>query len=296
MDRPKRSWLFAPGMDERKMSGALASAADALILDIEDAVAITEKPRARKMIRDVLASQPLDRQIYVRVNDIETGWTAEDISAVCAPGLAGIILPKAEAAETIRTASALIERAEQSANLLPGQVRLNAIVETARGIVNLPEIAQAGGRLDALMFGAGDYTADLGIPTANVGPHILNGKIATMVGSRAGGLAPPIDTVFFDLTDDDGFAADCAEARSLGFQGKAVIHPKQIAAVNTAFKPTEVEIRAAQRIIDAFEEAERNGIGAVRIDGKLVDYAMLKSAKKTLATASLFNSQPLAGC
>lgn len=286
MTRPKRSWLFAPGMDERKMAKALASAADALILDIEDAVAISEKPRARRMIGEFLAAQPAERQIYVRVNDVGTGWTAEDIAAVSAPGLAGIILPKVEAGETIRTVSALIDRAERAAGLPAGQVRLNAIVETARGLVNINEIAMAGGgRLDILMFGAADYTADIGIPTANSGPHILHGKIATIVASRAAGLSTPVDTVFFDITDDAGLAADCAEAKALGFQGKAVIHPRQIDPVNAAFTPSDAEVAAARRIVDGFEDAERNGIGAVQIDGKLVDYAMLKTARRTLSTA-----------
>src|SRR5699024_4454013 len=131
---------------------------------------------------------------------------------------------------------------------------------------------QGGGRLEALMFGAADYTADLGIPTANVGPHIMHGKVATVVASRAAGLAAPIDTVFFDITDHAGLAADSTEARSLGFQGKAVIHPKQIAPVNATFTPTEAEARTARRIVEGFEEAERNGMGAVQIDGKLVDY------------------------
>ena len=285
MTGPKRSWLFAPGMDARKTEKALASAADALILDLEDAVAISEKPRARTMLRELLGTGSPDRQIYVRVNDICTGWTAEDIEAVCAPGLAGLILPKVEAAETVRTVSALIDRSERTAGLPHGQVRLNAIVETARGVQNLASIAEAGGRLDLLMFGAADYTADLGIPTANTGPHLLHAKVATVVASRAAGLSAPIDTVFFDITDEAGFATDCAEARALGFRGKAVIHPRQIEPANRAFTPSAADVETARRVVDGFEEAERNGIGAVQIDGKLVDYAMLKTARKTLETA-----------
>lgn len=285
MTGPKRSWLFAPGMDARKTEKALASAADALILDLEDAVAMSEKPRARTMLGELLGARPPARQIYVRVNDVATGWTAEDIEVVCASGLAGIILPKVEAAETVRTVSALIDRAERVAGLPQGQVRLNAIVETARGVQNLPAIAQAGGRLDLLMFGAADYCADLGIPTANTGPHLLHGKLATVVASRAAGLAAPIDTVFFDISDEDGFAADCAEARGLGFQGKALIHPRQIEPANDAFTPSAAEVETARRIVEGFEQAERSGIGAVQVDGKLVDYAMLKTARKTLAAA-----------
>jgi citrate lyase subunit beta/citryl-CoA lyase len=287
MIKPKRSWLFAPGMDERKMGKATASAVDALILDLEDAVAISEKSRARVMIRALLEQQSAERQIYVRVNDVTTGWTAEDVQAVAVAGLAGIILPKVEAAETIRTVSALIDGAERAAGLPSGQVRLNAIIETARGVVHIASIAEAAGRLDMLMFGAGDYTADLAIPTSNVGPHIVHAKIATVVASRSAGLAAPVDTVFFDLTDPEGLATDCAQAKALGFQGKAVIHPNQIECVNSSFTPSSSEIAAAQRVLNTFREAERNGIGAVQLDGKLVDYAMLKVAEKTLAMAQV---------
>jgi len=287
MMTPKRTWLFAPGMDERKMSKAAESAADALILDLEDAVAVSEKPRARTMIRAQLEQQSTGRPIYVRVNDVTTGWTAEDIQAVCVAGLSGIIVPKVEGAETIRTVSALIDSAERAAGLPSGQIRLNAIIETARGVVHIASIAEAAGRLDMLMFGAADYTADLGIPTSNAGPHIVHAKVATVVASRSAGLAAPIDTVFFDVKDQEGLAADCVQAKALGFQGKAVIHPNQIECVNSSFTPSSSEIAAAQRVVNTFCEAERNGIGAVQLDGKLIDYAMLKTAEKTLAMAQV---------
>ncbi|ORE92182.1 citryl-CoA lyase [Stappia sp. 22II-S9-Z10] len=282
---PIRTYLFVPGTEERKTDKALASASDALILDLEDAVALSEKGRARDMVRTRLASVDAARNVYVRVNDIETGLTAEDIRAVCTGGLAGIILPKVEAAETVRTVSTMIAAAERAEKVPAGQVRLNAIIETGRGIAHAVEIAKAGGRLQAMMFGAADYTADLGIPTSNVGPHITHGKITTVVASRAGGLAAPIDTVFFDVTDADGFAADCAEAKALGFAGKAVIHPNQIEAANAAFTPTDEEVAAARHVVTAFREAESRGLGAVTVNGKLVDYAMLKVAEKTLALA-----------
>lgn len=282
---PNRSYLFVPGTEERKTEKALGSAADALILDLEDAVAISQKTRAREMVRARLASVAPERQVYVRVNDIETGLTAEDLRAVCTGGLAGIILPKVEAAETVRTVSTIIERVERGEGRPAGQIRLKAIIETGRGIAHSVEIAKAGGRLVALMFGAADYTADLGIPTSNVGPHITHGKIATVIASRAGGLAAPIDTVFFDLTDADGLAADCQDAKTLGFAGKAVIHPNQIDTVNAAFTPSAAEVEAARNLVRAFRDAEAGGLGAVTVDGKLVDYAMLKVAEKTLALA-----------
>jgi citrate lyase subunit beta/citryl-CoA lyase len=285
MVKPVRTWLFAPGMDERKMSKALASPADALILDLEDAVAISEKPRARQMVRALLETASPERQIFVRVNDVSTGMTAEDLRAVCAGGLAGVILPKGESAEMVRVVTALIDAFEREAGLPEGQIRLASIIETARGVLKVAEIAEAGGRLETLMFGAGDFTNDIGIPTANVGPHLIHGKIQTVLACRSAGLRPPVDTVYFDVTDPAGFEADCREAKALGFQGKAVIHPSQIETANTVFAPSAAEIAAAQRVFDAFQEAERQGVGAIRVDGKLVDYAMVKNAEKALAVA-----------
>jgi citrate lyase subunit beta / citryl-CoA lyase len=285
MSKPLRTWLFSPGMDARKTEKALASTADAIILDLEDAVAISEKPRAREMVRSVLQGASPERQIFVRVNDVMTGMTTDDLRAVCTGGIAGIILPKAESAEMVRMTSALIDAVAAEEGAARRQIRICGIIETARGLLNVHEVAQAGGRLETLMFGAGDFTNDLGIPTANVGPHILNGKIQTALACRAAGLRPPIDTVFFDVTDAQGFERDCLEAKALGFQGKAVIHPNQVETANRVFAPSAEEVTSARRVVEAFGEAEAKGVGAIRVDGKLVDYAMVKNAEKLLTTA-----------
>jgi citrate lyase subunit beta/citryl-CoA lyase len=283
--KPIRTWLFAPGMDSRKITKALDSAADAIILDLEDAVATSEKPKARAMVREVLGTVSPDRQVYVRVNDLMTGMTAEDLKAVCTGGIAGIVLPKAESAEMIRVAGALIDAAAPAEKAPARPIRIGAIVESARGILRAEEIASAGGRLLTLMFGAGDFTNDMGIPTTNVGPHILNGKLMAALACRSAGIQPPIDTVYFDVTDAEGFEADCRQAKGLGFQGKAVIHPNQIETANAVFAPNREEIAAAQLVIDSFKKAEAEGVGAIRVEGKLVDYAMVKNAEKVIATA-----------
>lgn len=284
-DKPLRSWLFAPGMDSRKSAKAIDSAADAIILDLEDAVAISEKPKAREMVRSLAAQLAPERQVFVRVNDLMTGMTAEDLKAACAGGIAGIILPKAESSEMVRIADAMIDEFSRSEGLPPGQIRICAILETARGVLRAQEIATAGGRLETMMFGAGDFTNDIGIPTANVGEHLVNGKLQTVLACRAAGIRPPVDTVFFDVTDSDGFAADCRQARAFGFQGKAVIHPNQIAEANAAFSPSPEDIAAARLVVDSFKRAEAEGVGAIRVEGKLVDYAMVKNSQKLLDTA-----------
>jgi citrate lyase subunit beta/citryl-CoA lyase len=283
--RPIRTWLFAPGMDERKTTKALASASDAIILDLEDAVAISEKPKAREMVRAVLGNVSPDRQVFVRVNDLMTGMTATDLDAACHGGIAGIILPKAESAEMVRIASTMIDALSEARGLPHGQIRIAGILESARGILRAEEIACAGGRLETLMFGAGDFTNDVGIPTSNIGPHIVNGKIQTALACRSGGLRPPIDTVFFDVTDSTGFDADCRQAKAFGFQGKAVIHPNQVEVANGVFSPSPEEIASARLVVDRFKEAEAAGVGAIRVEGKLIDYAMVKNAEKVLVTA-----------
>jgi citrate lyase subunit beta/citryl-CoA lyase len=188
--KPIRTWLFAPGMDARKCEKAVQSSADALILDLEDAVALSEKPKARLMLSQLVKSVSPERQVYVRVNDFMTGMTAEDLRAVCTGGIAGIVLPKAESAEMVRIASAMIDELSRAEGLPHGQITMCGILETARGVLRAEEIAAGGGRLSTLMFGAGDFTGDLGIPTSNVGPHVVNAKIQTALACRAAGIRP----------------------------------------------------------------------------------------------------------
>lgn len=281
--RPLRTWLFAPGTDRRKTEKALAGEADAVILDLEDAVALSEKAEARRTLQGVLSEVAPERQVWVRVNDLTTGMTADDLAAVCTGGLAGVFLPKVESAEAVRLASGLIDSLGHG--LPADRIRLVGLVETARGLLNLPAIAAAGGRLDGLMFGAGDFTTDLGIPTANTGPHILNGKIQTALACRANRLLHTIDAVYFDVKDAEGYLADCSEGKALGFTGKGVIHPGQVGPANDTFAPTAEEIAFAERVVASFREAEARGVGAIQVDGKLVDYPMVRSAERVLAAA-----------
>ncbi len=285
--RPKRSWLFAPGNDARKVGKALQAGADCVILDLEDAVALDAKPAARTQVKAVLdelgdgAAPPA----YVRINDWSTGMTAADIRAVMSPGLAGVLLPKAESAEVVRHVDHLVSEEEARIGRDRGTTDLVALIESAAGLVHADAVAGACARLSCLAFGAGDLCGDLGIPTANAGPHIEHGKIRVVWASRAAGLERPIDTVFFDLTDPAGLRADCEHAKALGFQGKAVIHPNQIAVVNELLAPSPAEIALARKIVAAFEAAEAGGVAAIRVEGKLIDYAMVKSARKMLETA-----------
>jgi citrate lyase subunit beta / citryl-CoA lyase len=283
---PLRTWLFTPATDARKIARALNGPSDAVILDLEDAVAVSEKPRARDLVREVLAQAGASKPVvYVRVNDRTTGFLVGDLHAVCVTGLSGVLLPKAEDGETMRLASALIAEREAAEGLGAAGIALLPLIESAKGVLDAQEIAAADPRIKTMMFGAGDLTNDLAIPTANEGPHLLNAKIQVALACRAAGLEPPIDTVYFDVGNLEGLRADSAQAKALGYQGKAVIHPDQIAIVSEVFTPGVAEIETAQRIVRACRDAEAQGVGAIRVDGKLVDYAMVKNAEKLLAVA-----------
>lgn len=287
ISRPMRSWLFAPGNDARKCEKSLTVGADRVILDLEDAVAIDAKAEARARVRGVLdGAGERTPPLYVRVNDVWTGLLAGDIEAVVCRGLAGIVFPKAETAEMVRHADRLVAAAEAKSGLPHGRVEMICLIETAAGLLGAREVAEAAPRVRHLGFGAGDLCGDLGIATTNHGPHMLQGKVHTVWASRAARIGPAMDTVYFDLTDPAGLEADCVQARALGFGGKAVIHPNQVEPVNRLLAPSAEEIAEARRIDEAFTAAEARGVGAIRVEGKLIDYAMMKSVRRILAVAA----------
>ncbi len=291
--RPKRSWLFAPGSNARMCDKALTSGADCVILDLEDAVALDAKPEARRQVRALL-----DRlgdgaaPVYVRVNGTKSGLLAEDVAAVVVPTLAGIVFPMAETRAQVEEVDALIGAAEARAGMAAGAVEVVCLIETAAGLFGAREVAAGAARVAHLGFGAGDLCGDLGIPTTNEGPHMLQGKVWTVWASRAAGIQAPLDTVYFDLQNPAGFEADCEQAKALGFLGKTVIHPAQVEPANRIMAPSDGEIDLAWRIVEAFRAAEAAGTGAIRVDGKLIDYAMVKSAEKILAVATTLGRHP----
>jgi citrate lyase subunit beta/citryl-CoA lyase len=291
--RPERSWLFAPGTNARMCEKALTAGADRVILDLEDAVALDAKPAARAQVRGFL-----DRlgdgapPVYVRVNGTATGLLETDVTAVVGPHLAGIVFPMAETGAQVQEVDRLIGRAEASAGLDAGKIEVVCLIETAAGLLGARDVARGAKRVTHLGFGAGDLCGDLGIPTTNEGPHILHGKVQTVWASRAAGIGAPLDTVYFDLQNPAGLEADCRQAKELGFGGKAVIHPSQVEPVNRLLAPGDTEIEQAHRIVQAFRKAEAEGTGAIRVDGKLIDYAMLKSAEKILAVATTLGRHP----
>lgn len=280
-----RSLLFAPGNVTRRVEKALGSAADAVILDLEDAVPISEK----EMVRPVVAAALTQRRTtacYVRVNALDTGLTIDDLTAVVSAGLDGIMVPKVETPADLEKIDWYMGYLEKKSSLPPGAIDLIPLVESARGVENAQAIAGAVARVKRLCFGAVDYTADLGIDLTADGTEILYARARLVSASRSAGLEPPIDTVYPKIRDAEGLLEDTLRARRLGFQGKLIIHPEQIEPVNRIFTPSEEELAFARKVVSAFREAEAKGHAAITLEGgKFVDYPVVQNARRLLQLA-----------
>ncbi|HEX3992607.1 MAG TPA: CoA ester lyase [Acetobacteraceae bacterium] len=277
-----RSFLFAPGNHARRVEKALTLPADAVILDLEDAVAISEKPATRELVVAVFG-QPRHGRLYVRVNAYTTEWCHGDIVAIARAGLDGIILPKVETANQLQSIDWLLANLERERGLPIGGIDLVPIIETASGMSNIGAIAGSGSRTKRLAFGAGDYTLDLGMVWSRDEAELLPARSAVVMASRAAGIEPPLDTVWADLRDAEGFARSAESAAALGFQGKMCIHPDQIAVTNTAFSPSPQQFNWALRVVAAFEEAEANGLASIQLDGQFIDYPIVQRARQVVA-------------
>jgi citrate lyase subunit beta/citryl-CoA lyase len=279
-----RSLLFAPGNHPRRVEKALTLQADGVILDLEDAVAISEKAATRPTVTAAF-DKPRTGKLYVRVNALTTEWCHADITAIVQPGLDGIILPKVEHAHDLHTADWLIANLERERGIAPGSIDLIPIIETALGIANLSRICRSGTRTKRVAFGAGDFTLDMGMVWSRSEAELLPHRAACVMQSRAAGLEPPMDTVWADLRDTDGFIASARHAAALGFQGKMCIHPDQIAPTNAAFTPDEAAVTQARRIVAAFDQAETEGLASIQLEGQFIDYPIVQRARRVLAAA-----------
>ncbi len=284
-----RSLMFVPGHRQRMIDKALASEADVLFLDIEDGVPPAEKDLARQTIADSLRAlaqnPPAGRHPlrFVRINAIGHERMRADVETVLGPGLEGFCLPKVESADQIRQVDAELDQRETKAGLEPGAVRCVASIESARGLINAPQIAAASTRMAGLMFGAEDFSKDLGLPTLRVAEasELLYARSAIVMAATASHIAS-VDGVWPDIHDPEGLRKDALQARRLGFTGKSLIHPGQIEVVNNVFRPDEGEVDYARRVVAAFEEAQARGDGAIALGGQLIDAPIVDRARRTL--------------
>lgn len=283
-----RSLLFAPATHPRHVQKALTGAADGAIIDLEDAVAVAEKPAARQQVRAAIEAHRIPRgpKVYVRVNGLTTPFAYDDLCAVVVPGLDGIILPKVESAAQIATVDWLLAQLERAAAIETGSIELMPIIETAVGLVHMREIASASRRIRRLNFGAGDFSLDTNMTWVAAHEGLLWARVQVVIESRAAGLEPPMDTVYANLDDSEGLAREAAQAQTLGYQGKACIHPRQVEVVNAVFTPSASDVANARAVVEAFEHAEQSGVAAIQLDGKFIDYPVAARARRTLEIAS----------
>lgn len=276
-----RSLLFVPGSDTNKLGKVTRFGADAVVVDLEDAVADDEKLAARVTTREAVPSLAGKAAVVVRVNGLDTGLLEGDVEATVVPGVDAVMVPKVESAAALAEADARIAAAERAAGIAPGTVRLLVLVETARGIARCDDILEgAPERVHTAVFGAGDFSVQLGVDLTPEATEIAYARSRLVVAARAAGLAAPIDGPWLALEDDAGLEADSVRSRGLGFQGRVTVYPPQVKTVLRAYSAlSDAEAERQRRVVAAFEEAEARGVASLRVEGRFVDYPIYRLAK-----------------
>ncbi|MGB8397928.1 HpcH/HpaI aldolase/citrate lyase family protein [Bradyrhizobium sp.] len=280
-----RSFLFVPGDSVRKFESAKKTAADALILDLEDSIAPDQKVAARSVTRAMLDARNPGQKIYIRVNALDTGMTLGDLAAVIPGRPDGIVLPKCAGATDVNRLSLYLDAFEAASNIAHGSTRIVTVAtETARGVLKLLDIENMSPRLWGMMWGAEDLAASLGSSRNRTagryhGPFLLARDLC-LIGAAAAGVVA-IDTIATDIDDLDALREEAVAARQDGFLAKAVIHPKHVDVVNAAFMPSDEEIVWSEKVVKAFDDNPTSGV--VKIDGKMIDKPHLRAAERILA-------------
>jgi len=278
--RPRRSVLYMPGANARALEKARELPADSLILDLEDAVAPDMKETARdQVIRAVEAGGYGKREVMIRTNGLNTPWGYDDLVAAAKVGPDAVLLPKVESAETVRQAESVL----QSHGAAP-DMAIWCMMETPRAMLHAEEIADASPRLGGLVMGTSDLAKDLQAQHTAMRLPLITALGLCLLAARAARLVI-LDGGFLDLNDDEGFIDSCRQGAELGFDGKTLIHPKQLEAANEVFAPSKEELRLSRRIIEAYAEAEAAGKGVVVVDGKLIERLHVDHAKRVVALA-----------
>lgn len=286
MPRPRRSLLFMPGTNQRAMEKARGLDADGIILDLEDSVAPDNKNDARTMAAATLAEGGFGaRERVIRVNGLGSAWMEGDLRALLATPPDAILVPKIYGPEDITALEKVMDDLG-----FPADVSVWAMMETPAAILSAQAIAATGGRLQCLVLGTNDLAKDLQAQLQPGRASMLGSFSLCLLAARAAGLAI-IDGVFTDLGDAAGFAAECQQGRELGFDGKTLIHPKQIAVANEIFGPTGEEIAEARDILAAFEAAEAEGRAVTTLDGKMIEELHAAAARRTLDMAEIISGE-----
>ena len=282
-DRAHRSYLFAPGSSPVVMRKALASGADAVVLDLEDAVPAEQKADARRevaaLLDEIAETQPTHAPaVHIRINLLEDAYDVDDLRVAVHPTVEAIRLPKAESPEVVQSASLVVRDLEAERLLPPGGIGFFLTIESARGVLEARALAASDARVRRLVIGQADLVADLSAHgDDNLATLVPRSLVA--LASRAAGIAAPVDGATTALDDESVLETALHRARALGFHGKSAIHPRQIPAIHAAFTPSSEEIEAATRIVRAAEAAAG---GATTLDGRMIDIAVVRRARGLL--------------
>jgi citrate lyase subunit beta/citryl-CoA lyase len=284
--RPRRSILYMPGSNPRAMEKGKTLPADGLILDLEDAVAPDAKIQAREQVAAAIQGGGYGRrELILRVNALNTAWGYADLVAAATSGAHAVLLPKVESADAVRQAEAVLVAAGA-----PAEQKIWCMMETPMGILNVREIAGATPRLGGFVMGTSDLAKDLHAAHTSERLPMITSLGLCLLAARAYGLAI-LDGVYLDLNDDEGFAGSCRQGAELGFDGKTLIHPKTIAAANSAFGPSADEVAFSRKIIAAHREAGEAGKGVVVVDGKLIENLHVQNAHRLVAMAEAIEAR-----
>ena len=286
-----RTFLFAPGNHPRRVENALSLDADAVILDLEDAVATSDKAAARKPVAEALKG-PRRCRGYVRPNAPSSPFCYRDLVETIHEKVDGVVLPKVESAADLHAVDWLLAALERERGITEGSIDLIPMVETAAGVARVDRILQARSlrpyrapwRVKRVAFGAGDYSLDVGLVPSHEEPELAEARARVVLASRAAGMEGPLDSPWFHLRDMEGFRRSLERSRRGGFQGRLCVHPDQVPVANELFTPNADEIARAERIVAAFRQAEATGAAAVEVDGQMVDYPIVHRAQALLET------------
>lgn len=284
MKRLRRSMLFIPGNRPGMLQNADIFGADSVIFDLEDAVSLREKDSARNLVKHVLQGMDFGTtERVVRINPLDTPFGVKDLQVMVEASPDALMIPKATSV-SLKEADRLVTEAEAALKAETSGISFIPIIESALAVETISEVLQSSQRVVAVLLGGEDLTADLGVKRTKAGDELLYPRSRVAMACCAHGV-DAIDTPFADTLDDEGLEADTLKGKSLGFTGKAAIHPVQIELIHQCYAPTDTEIREAKRIIQAMKQAELDGKGAVAVDGQMVDAPIILRAEKLLQQA-----------
>jgi citrate lyase subunit beta/citryl-CoA lyase len=285
MERLRRSMFFTPGGNEKMMSKALLSEADSIIIDLEDSVAPQSKKEAREYVKEFIQRSDFrDKEVVVRVNSLKTEYGREDFESIIQAQPHSMVIPKSESGLEMKELDNFMGDLEKRYNLPVREIGIIPLIETPAGVINVDEIAMSTPRVSGVLFGAGDFIRETRGEITKERLELYFPLMKIVIAARAAKI-DAIDTPYFDVRDSEGCEANARQAKLMGYDGKAAIHPFQVDVINKVFTPTSEEVQRAKKVIEVYQRAEAEGKGAVQIDGQLIEHVHVTIAKRVLGIA-----------